>query len=161
MVKFSELDPAVDIDTVLERSDPPSLDIFEDLSFHSVPEKLAKHGFKELWCAPLVWGAAIHLKETHSLLAAVKHCSRNHLQHVMSVLILSDSMCCVLAVSKCRCSNRVLLRYMRRLAAKLLASGIVLRVPWIPSEWNTADSGSRVWESLRPPRVARFRACQR
>ena len=150
VVKFCDLDPAVDIDTVFERSDPPSLEIFEDLSFPNVPQKFARQGFRDLWCAPLVWGAAIHLKEAHSLLAAVKHCSRNHLQHGMRFLILSDSMCCVLAVSKGRCSNRVLLHYMRRLAAELLASGIVLRVRWIPSEWNTADSGSRVWESLRP-----------
>jgi hypothetical protein len=33
VVTLSELDPAVDLDTVFERSDPPSLEIFEGLRF--------------------------------------------------------------------------------------------------------------------------------
>ena len=79
----------------------------------------------------------IRLKEAHALLGAVKHHSRNALAHNMRALILSDSMCVVLAVSKGR-------------AAELLISGISLRVRWIPSEWNTSDQGSRVVEGLRP-----------
>ena len=92
---------------------------------------------------------AIHLKEAHALLSAVKHLSRNRLSHGLRCSVLSDSMCVVLAASKGRASNSCLNRFCQRIAAEVLACGLQLRVRWIPSEWNTSDQGSRVWEFLR------------
>ena len=46
VVDFHDLDPAMDLDTVLERSEPPSLDIFEDLPFPNVGAIFARRGFR-------------------------------------------------------------------------------------------------------------------
>ena len=63
--------------------------------------------------------------------------------------VVRQHVCVVLAVSKGRASNSCLNRFCQRIAAEVLACGLQLRVRWIPSEWNTSDQGSRVWEFLR------------
>ena len=57
--------------------------------------------------------------------------------------LLSDSSVVVGAVSKGRSSSPSLLRRLRQLSAWLLASGLQLRVTYIPSELNPADEPSR------------------
>jgi len=59
------------------------------------------------------------------------------------VLLLSDSQVAVGALSKGRTSSPPLLRRLRAVAALVLASGVQLRVRWIPSAANPADEPSR------------------
>ena len=60
------------------------------------------------------------------------------------ILILSDSSAAVGSINKGRSSSHRLLRPLRSLAALLLASGITLRLQWIPSLSNPADAASRL-----------------
>ena len=58
-------------------------------------------------------------------------------------LFLCDSMVVTLASAKVRSSAAALVQVMRRTAALLLATGISLRVRWLPSERNPSDAASR------------------
>ena len=51
--------------------------------------------WKSLWSSPLPSADAIHLKEAHATLAAVKHRSRDARCHSQRHLLISDSTCCV------------------------------------------------------------------
>ncbi len=123
-------------------------------SFPEVPFlATAPSDCKQLWAAPLFSHDPINLKEAHAMLAGTKHLSRNALTHGKRYLFLSDSMCCTLAFAKGRCYSPALLRYCQRIAAEVLATGLVVSWRWIASERNVADAGSRTWEHLRAPLV--------
>ena len=121
-----------------------------DPTFPEIPQM---HLHPQLWS--LRWSSfffsndAIHLKEAHGMLSAVKHVSRNKKRHHRRHLFLSDSMCCVLSLSKWRCVSRALLRICQRVAAECLAANVSITWRWIPSELNVTDEASRRWEHLR------------
>ena len=71
------------------------------------------------------------------------------------LLLLSDSLACILAGSKGRSSKPGMCRALRQIAAALLATGISIHLRWIPSELNNADRPSRrgLWSIDAPPEV--------
>ena len=99
-----------------------------------------------LWNAPFQRKGPIHVLEGRSILGALKHVSRDANAHGKRRVILNDNMGVVLAMSKGRCSNYLLLRLIRRVSALSLATGIKVCLCCTPSEYNAADSGSRAWE---------------
>ena len=121
-------------------------------TFPELPEEFVDNEkWHTLWSAPLFSSDAIHLKEAHGLMSAVRHRSRDANCHSRRHLIASDSMCCVLSFSKGRCVSRPLLRYCQRVAAEVLASNMRIGYRWVISERNFADTGSRLWEKFRHP----------
>jgi hypothetical protein len=60
--------------------------------------------------------------------------------------LLCDSSVTVGSISKGRSSSPILLRRLRTLSALLMASGLKLKLSWIPSELNPADGPSRRYE---------------
>ena len=132
-----------------EIRDVPGLEISEDFEIPGIDHSFATGGSHDLWNTPLVWNDAIHLKEAHAILIAVKHVTRSRANHHRRFLSLSDSMCNVLCISKARSSNRRLLKYVQRISPEMLGAFVNLRLRWIPSEWNVCDAGSRAWEALR------------
>lgn len=62
------------------------------------------------------------------------------------LLLLSDSQVAVGALSKGRSSSYGLLRCLRPISARVLASGLQLYVRYIPTSLNPADGPSRRWE---------------
>ena len=152
VLETQDLDCLQDVSTVREVRGPEHLEIVEDLAFPNVSKDFATDSeFDEPWCSPLMSADPIHLKKAHALLSAVKHLSRNQKAHGLRSLVLSDSMCVALAVSKGRASNRAFNRCCHRIAAEALSSGSKLHARWISSECNTSDQGSHVWEALRHP----------
>ena len=99
-----------------------------------------------VWSAPFTFKEPVHLLEGRSILATVKHVSRDARVHGSHVLILNDNMGVVLATQKGRCSSFALLRILRRTLAYSLACGIRVHVRWVASELNVADEDSRQWE---------------
>ncbi|CAK0870540.1 unnamed protein product, partial [Prorocentrum cordatum] len=79
----------------------------------------------------------------------LRHVLRNSQTWHKRVLILSDSMSAVLALSKGRTSAPGMLRVVRRWAALALVSGCSVYLRWISSEENPADAHSR--RGLLPP----------
>lgn len=102
-----------------------------------------------LWNSHITHKEPVHMIEARSILAAVKHRSRDHHRHRKKILILNDNMSVVLALQKGRCHNYGLLRIIRRISAHALATGQRFHIRWLASELNVADKGSRQWESER------------
>ena len=102
-----------------------------------------------LWSAPFKFEEPIHIKEGRALVSTVKHICRNHGEHAHRVLIFSDNMSVVLAVSKGRCCDYKLLRLCQQLFALSLSCGLRLCLRWLPSERNLADGPSRLWEDRK------------
>ncbi|CAK9091403.1 Protease PrsW (Protease responsible for activating sigma-W) [Durusdinium trenchii] len=102
-----------------------------------------------LWNSHITHKEPVHMIEARSILAAVKHRSRDHHRHRKKILILNDNMSVVLALQKGRCHNYGLLRVIRRISAHALATGQRFHIRWLASELNVADKGSRQWESER------------
>ena len=65
---------------------------------------------------------------------------RNSRTHGRNLLLLSDAMAPILAISKGRSSARGMMRVCRRIAALALACNASLHIRWIASERNPADS---------------------
>ena len=122
-------------------------EVFEDPAFPEVPSGLlAPERWRLLWKAPLVHQDAIHCKELWAVVAAVRNASRQVTHHGKELFVLGDSMCCSLVISKGRSSTYHFNTLLLRLGALCLATGLRLRVRWIPCELNVADPGSRAWE---------------
>ena len=68
---------------------------------------------------------------------------RNSKTHGRNLLLLSDAMAPILAISKGRSSAKGMMRVCRRVAALALACNASLHIRWIASERNPADSPSR------------------
>ena len=73
----------------------------------------------------------------------LKHFVRNLKNHGHRLLLLSDSMSAVMALSKGRSSAAGLTRICRQWAAYSLCCNVCVRCRWICSEWNPADAPSR------------------
>jgi hypothetical protein len=95
-------------------------------------------------------GEHINVLELRSLLTAVKWVLSHRAGGIQQrLLVLSDSAVVVGAVRKGRSSSQLLLRRLRQLSALLLASGLRLRIVWVPSELNPADGASRLVSDVR------------
>jgi hypothetical protein len=88
----------------------------------------------------------INVLEMKILEMAVSWVARHPILPGTRVVIFSDSMVCVTAISKGRTSSPILARPLRRLSAILLSVGLKLLVPHVRSELNFADGPSRQFE---------------
>lgn len=87
---------------------------------------------------------AITVLELRAIFAALRHKLRLRASFGKMHLHFSDNLS-----GKGRSSFFPMLRAFRRLRALLIAANCQLLVRWIPSEWNVADHGSRLWERER------------
>ena len=158
-VDFSQgLDPFTDVETVkpvtLLREDLFELDEF----FPEIPETLmATENWTLQFAAQMRIREAITILEMRGILAGLRHKLRARDNFGKQHVLLNDNLAAVLCTSKGRSSVFPMLRGCRRLCALLVATNSALTVRWVPSEWNPADHGSRLWE---PWRVASRRACK-
>ena len=88
----------------------------------------------------------MHVKEGRAIVAAIRHICWKVDAHCHRVLVLSDNLGLVLALSKGRCSDYGQLRLCQRLLALGVACNVRVSVRWVPSELNVADADSRRWE---------------
>lgn len=150
------LDPFLDVETVKPvtrlREDLFELDEF----FPEIPETLmATENWKLQFAAQMKIREAITILEMRGILAGLRHNLRSRENFGKRHVVLNDNLAAVLCTSKGRSSVFPMLRGCRRLCALLVATNSALTVRWVPSEWNPADHGSRLWE---PWRVASRRA---
>ena len=91
------------------------------------------------------WKRKAHINELEgaALLMAVKHLGRSSLRRGQKVLMLSDSLVVVGAVSKGRSSSWRVNSYCRRIAAHLMFWGPRLYLRYINTRVNPADGPSR------------------
>ena len=119
-------------------------------SFREIPaDMMDENRWKLLWNSQIHFKEPIHLIEARGVLAAIKHRTREWQRHGTRILVLNDNLGVVLSIQKGRSSSYSLLRLIRRISAHCLAANIRLVCRWIPSELNTADHASRVWEAER------------
>lgn len=85
----------------------------------------------------------ITVKEGRALVLALRRLARSSKARNKRHLIFVDSLTLAFCVCKGRSSSYKLLRICQQISALCLATGIKLRVRWIPSEWNIADGPSR------------------
>ena len=103
------------------------------------------YGWSTIVSSPWRKEEHINVLELRSLLTAVRWTlSHRTGQTNQRLLVLSDSAVVVGAARKGRSSSQPLLRRLRQLSALLLASGLRLRLVWVPSELNPADAASRL-----------------
>ena len=94
--------------------------------------------------------------EGRALVWAVQHLARSVNNHEKRHLLLSDSMSCVLALTKGRGGSSGMNRICRQIEALSLACDFQLHYRWCPSELNPADKPSRnrilsnynIWDSI-------------
>lgn len=134
-----EIDGEID-KVVQEQHDFPEVD----------PDHLQEWQWHKLWNSRVVFKEPVHMIEARSVLAAVKHRSRDPHRRRKRITIFNDNLGVVLAVQKGRCHNYGLLRIVRRISAHALASGQRYHLRWLPSERNVADKDSRRWEEAKP-----------
>ena len=91
------------------------------------------------------WNRQEHIVtlEGRALVWAVQHLARSVTNHGCRHLILSDSMSCVLALTKGRGGSSSMNRICRQIAALSLACDFQLYYRWCASELNPADNPSR------------------
>ena len=142
------MDVFEDVETVLPVAEG---EVFGDVAvaenFPEVPpELLDQEEWHLLWRAPFQHKEPVHFLECRSILATMKHITRDSRGHGKRVLVLNDNMGVVLALMKGRCASFSLLRLLRRTWAHSLACGVTLVTRWVASELNVADRDSRAWE---------------
>ena len=89
------------------------------------------------------WYGHAALLEAHALLLAVKWAVRSVSNHGHRLVVLVDAKAVLGAAVKGRTSSRMLRGVLRTLAAYALATNLLLRLVYIPSEHNPADEPSR------------------
>ena len=144
------LDPFLDIETVkpcsLIREDPFELnDAFPEIDGQLMDPK----NWEFVFAAQMKFPEAITVLEFRAILASLRHKLRVKSSFGKKHLHFSDNLSAVLCAGKGRSSSFPMLRASRRLCALLIAANCQLLVRWIPSEWNVADHGSRLWEHQR------------
>ncbi|OLQ01807.1 hypothetical protein AK812_SmicGene15416 [Symbiodinium microadriaticum] len=83
------------------------------------------------------------LLECHGVLLALKWVARSAKRHHRRPVVLVDAKAAIGSISKGRSSARALRRVLRSTAAVCLASDLLPRLVYIPSESNPADAPSR------------------
>ena len=144
------LDPFLDIETVkpcsLMREDPFELnDEFPEIDGELVDPK----SWDFVFASHMKFPEAITVLELRAIFAALRHKLRLRASFGKKRLHFSDNLSAVLCAGKGRSSSFPMLGASRRLRALLIAANCQLLVRWIPSEWNVADHGSRLWERER------------
>ena len=106
------------------------------------PSLLAPSSWQLLKRGRYTYKEPIHLKARATHFNA-RRAARSCMTRRRVVLMLCDNMGVVLACEKGRCTDPVLLRILRRLAAISLANGARFRCRWVPSELCPSDEASR------------------
>jgi hypothetical protein len=101
--------------------------------------------WRRIVSAPWKWPSHINCSELRALRTAVTWCASAPWSIGKKLLVFSDSVVVVSAVSKGRSSSYSLLNVIRPLASLLLAADIRLVLAWIPSHVNPADAASRLF----------------
>ena len=112
---------------------------------------MPKHSFKTVVSSRAKWGAHSGVLEAHGLLLVLKWVGRNWRKHHKRLVVLVDAKAVLGAAAKGRSSAPALRGVIRAIAAHSLASDLLLRLVYVPSEDNPADAPSRG----RPLRVRR------
>ncbi|CAK9025948.1 unnamed protein product, partial [Durusdinium trenchii] len=141
------LDPFRDLDTA--RKPPHAHEVGDEYvrneEFEEVPlDTLGPHD----WSVQLngSWKHLqehITLKEGRALTLAIRRLSRNSRHRGKRLLIFVDIVALAFSVGKGRSCNHAMLRVNQKIGALALACGLILRVRWIPSEFNVSDGPSR------------------
>ena len=94
------------------------------------------------------WRSAepIHQLEARAAVKCVQHACRTPACRQRRVLVLNDNMAVVLAMNKGRCSNHLLLRLCRKVAAHVLSHRLFVRFRYVESARNVADGPTRPWK---------------
>lgn len=144
------LDPFKDIETVkpcaLAREDPYEInELFPEIPF----ETMAPEKWSLVFAARMKYAEPITVLEFRGILASLRHKFRSRSSFGKKHLHFNDNLSAVLCAWKGRSSSYLMLRAARRLCSLLIATNCQLCTRWIPSEWNVADHGSRLWEHER------------
>lgn len=90
----------------------------------------------------------INILETAAVLDVLRKLCRESKHHGKRYVLLIDNQTALSALAKGRSSARALQSPLRRIAAILVAGGVVLHAGWVKSKWNPADGPSR-WAAKR------------
>ena len=90
---------------------------------------------------------SIMILEARAMVKAAKRVSNSRTVSDLRVLILGDNLGVVLAFGRSRARKFELLIQIRRLVSLGLARGIRFYYRWVPSEFNSADFGSRLFDA--------------
>ena len=147
----SDLDPLKDLATARAIVEG---EIFSEASvrpeFQEVPLRaLQPELWRQSWNYQVKFADVIHNLECAAVLSCFRAFTRKLENRHSCYLVLSVSMCVVLAVDKGRSTDHRLLRQIRKLCALSAVSRSRLYLRWIHSERNVADKGSRQWEAER------------
>ena len=141
------LDPFSDISTAC--SNPHAFEWADGFSrnemFEEVPQKILDENDWHVAKVGL-WKYShehITLKEARTVVLAIRRATRTASLRGKKLLLLVDNLALALMLGKGRSSNYGMLRVAQKIGALLLAGQVVLRVRWIPSEWNISDGPSR------------------
>ena len=94
--------------------------------------------------------------EARSVVKAVERMCNSKPVSSFRVLILGDNLGVILAFSRRRARDFRLLIQIRRVVALCLARGVKCYFRWIPSEFNSADFGSRVFDTNESKTLTSF-----
>ena len=118
---------------------------------HLLPFK--KREFKVALSAKARWRAHSGSLEAHGLLLALKWLLRTSRRFHHRLVVLVDAKAVLGAASKGRTSAPGIRGIMRNIGALLLASNCLLRLVYVPTEYNPADAPSRGKQILHKKRV--------
>ena len=115
--------------------------------------RLAKSDFRTVLSVRAKEQAHSGLLEATGLVMTVDWLLRSVARRSHRVAVLVDAKTVLCAAVKGRSSSPGLLRILRRLAARVLAGDLFLRLVYVPSEDNPADAPSRGVRGRAPPRL--------
>ena len=148
----ARLDPFSDPGSVVEQKQESPWDDFQlNLEFQEVPtEMLSKDKWHVLFSSRMKKPEHITLLEGRAVVQTARHKARAlhnfHHRH----LHLGDNLGMTLCLDRGRAKNKPLLYQCRRMTAYSLACNIEYHHRWIPSEFNSADGASRIYEKNLP-----------
>jgi hypothetical protein len=145
-------DPFADPSTVKPTLKVVEPDPYEpNPDFQEVPvDILESESWKTHFGCRVYRAEPIGILESRGVLAGIKHRVRRRADFCRRCLHLSDNMSVVLAFSKGRCSNFVILACIRRTLAHEIATNCQFLFRWVPSERNAMDKASRRYEPASP-----------
>jgi len=136
----------------VDRATPECSEWVLDESFPEVPAELL-HGsrwklvMRDRW----LYEEDILILEARALIKAVAKVAHSAPCAHCRVLMLGDNVFVILSFGRCRARDHKLLIHVRRMAAYSLARNIKFSFRWHPSEFNSSDAGSRVYDAAYDP----------